>query len=101
MSQDSYVKEINRITDELNILDPDKKGLARKTGFLKYKDYLIIIFSSFLFLYIVKPKIILKIATTKTSGYQYITISFSKFMLWWLVLSVVVSLVYFIYQRKR
>ena len=96
MDINDYKKEIAKIendisslkdyTDTNNPISTQKKGIF--SSVFKYKYYMFVGVLNFLFLYIVKPKCILKIVINCNNEVE-LKINVKKFMLWWVIMNIV------------
>lgn len=87
MNVNDYQKEVNRLSHELNLLDSrDVEPLGGGGKFMRYKSYAFITFGILALLYLIKPKLVLKISTDK--GEPEIVLNKSKLIIWWILLSI-------------
>ncbi len=103
MDPDTYKREVARLSSEVSSLgtdiSTDVKPSAGGVGILKHTNYVLISLGTFLLLYLVKPKMVLKIMVTDEN--PQIVVDASKFILCWLVLTGVSSLILFTYLKAR
>jgi len=96
MDPNSYKREIDKLENELSSLNNTE---SKAPSVAKYKSYILIFLACFLSLWIIKPKIVLKISQ-KTNEPE-IVLNIPRYIFVSLCLSVVVSLVYYIIQFKK
>ena len=100
-----YRKETERLANETNALTTDgntndnhpssSKGLA----IWKYKNYILISLGALALLYLVKPKMVLKIEIK--GEIPCMVVDTGKFILAWIFLTVALSLILFIYLKFK
>ena len=100
MDLNQYQKEINHLEHEMagfnQSHDSDVSGSLGK--FWKYKVYMMICLGVLIFLAIAKPKVILKLSETNPPE---IMVDKKKLILYWIFLSFLSSLVYWIYRKVK
>lgn len=107
MDQRSYEREVKRLESELNNLGTTKtseiQSISSPSGgskIIKYFPYVFISTLSFVFLIIIKPKIILRIIIPQDEPPKMI-IDKGKLIIWWLIVSVLGSIGYLTWSRFR
>ena len=107
MDQRSYEREIKRIESELSNLDTVKPSSIQSISssgsgskIIKYFPYVSISIITFIFLLIVKPKVILRIVIPQDEPPRMI-VDKGKLVIWWLIISFVGSIGYLVINRIR
>jgi tryptophan-rich sensory protein len=107
MDQRSYEREVKRLESELNNLDSVKPSSIQTISpsnsgskIIRYFPYAIISILSFVFLILIKPKVVLKITIPRDEPPQMI-IDKGKLIVWWLIWSVVGSIGYLVWHRLK
>jgi hypothetical protein len=103
MDPTDYKREVDRLSNELNNLSTDvghSEPEGRPSKLTLYRPYIFIVLGALAFLYLVKPKVVLKIIISP-EGVPSIVLDVKKFLLCWLILAGVVSGIYYIYIRFR
>jgi hypothetical protein len=101
-----YEQEVKKLSNDLSSIEHEQDSSISSSNPLnrmwKYKQYFLLIIGSFLSLYVIKPKVILKIIA-KESTTPTMVIDPKKFIIWWSVLVVagVLSLFIFAKLKKR
>jgi hypothetical protein len=105
MDQKEYQKEIDKLSNDLQIIKKDDNPTVADSKsvskFSAYKPYIYITVLLFIFLFIIKPKFILKIKTTSETDKSIIVIDNTKFFKWWVISTTVSSLMYYVYFKYR
>jgi hypothetical protein len=106
MDSAAYQREVARLSNEVTNISSDivssdssAKPAGKLAGIMKYKNYALIAGAVLLFLFIVKPKIVLKI--TLVDNVPSMVLDTKKFILWWICITMLVSLILFTYLKFR
>jgi len=99
MDSSEYTKEVNRLSQELNSEEPDEPSSSIKGGIMRYKIYIFISLGILICLYIIKPKVVLKIDISNEKA--VIALDKGKLIKWWVLLSVLISLIHYTYNKLR
>ncbi len=91
------VKSLSNARMDNDMMDSDKLTVTSRV--MKYKNYFIITVSSFLFLLLVKPKFVLKIEII--DEIPEIRVNKSKLIIWWIVITILLSLIYTVYVKVK
>jgi len=97
-----YKREVDRLSNEVNDIKEDlsiEPKLGKSIGILQYKNYLFIAIGSLAILYLIKPKIVLKIVFVDEAPKMVLNVG--KFILTWIVMTIMVSLIYFTYLKFK
>lgn len=99
-----YKSEVAKLEKEISAMSGAESSATDKYmpsvgGVIKYKNYFIIIGGCFLFLWIFKPKFVLKIAQVN-SRYQ-IVVDKKLFIMWWFILVAGLSAAMFTYIKFK
>lgn len=107
MDQRSYEREVKRLESELSNLGAGKiseiqsiSSPEKGSKIIKYFPYVFISILSFIFLLIVKPKVILRIIIPQDEPPRMI-VDKGKLVIWWLIISFVGSIGYLTWNRLR
>lgn len=99
-----YRKETERLANETNSLstadtDSVSSSSSKGTSIWKYKNYIFISLGALLVLYLVKPKIVLKIEMKDDT--PCMVVDTGKFVIAWVGLTAVLSLMLFVFLKFR
>lgn len=104
MDQRAYEREVKRLESELSNFDTVKTSTVQsisspnsESKIIKYFPYAFISVLSFIFLIIVKPKVVLRITIPRDEPPKMI-IDKGKLIIWWLIISVVASIGYLVWK---
>lgn len=104
MEQADYQREINRLENELNHLEADLDSTSpvvssSKTRLAIYLPYFGLVIGCIIFLYAVKPKVVLRI--TIINEQPRMVLDYAKFVVWSIVVSTIACLSYHLWTRFR
>lgn len=102
MDLTEYSKEIKKLQSELQSLESsatDEEAPSTAVGFMKYKNYVIATAGSFLFLFLFKPKFVLKIALV--DDVPQMIVDRGKFAIWWVAMSGIICLACYMYLKTK
>ena len=105
MDPKDYLREVNKLENELNNLDGVKPASApieapHKTGLITYLPYVGIGAAALGLLLLVKPRCLLRIVTSTNEPPQMV-VDKGKLVIWWFILTVLGSIVYVVLTRFR
>lgn len=109
MSISQYQQEVNKIekeTSALGIEPADKKVSATSDGKLssvmKYRNYIFIGVGTLIFLYIAKPKYVLKISVDKADPAKHeMVLDYVKFAKCWVGVSLLLAFLHIAFTKMR
>lgn len=103
MDSTSYQQEVDRLEKEISNIGENTSGeinTAKKTGgIMRYKSYFFILAVSFVFLLLLRPKFVLRIAFV--SKRPVIEVDKVKFVIWWILFTVAGILLFNIVPKFR
>jgi hypothetical protein len=98
MDLQHYQKEVSKLQKDVESFDTDLVDKP-KERIVKYKYYILIVISTFLFLIIIKPKVILKVSMTAKR--PEIIIDKAKFVIWWIISSIIGLGLYYMTKKLK
>lgn len=108
MDSAQYKREVERLereTSALTSVDDSAEVAEAPTGkfatVMKYKSYIFILLGVLVLLYLIKPKYILKISTDNDDKTPVMVVDVKKFLICWIVLSLLISAIYFITKKMK